>query len=114
MTVEGKNILVVGIARSGVAVARLLMARGANVTANDMKEESQLAREAEELRAMGAQLALGGHPDELFAKADLIVLSPGVPADLPQIAYWVRASIDSGTNAASVAKSLFLRHRARR
>jgi len=85
MEVSGKNILVVGIARSGVAVARLLAARGATVTANDMKDESQLAREADELRQLGVRLALGGHPDDLFADADLIVLSPGVPADLPQL-----------------------------
>jgi len=85
MEVAGKNILVVGIARSGVAAARLLAGRGASVTANDVKDESQLAREAEELRARGVKLALGGHPEELFAGADLIVLSPGVPADLPQL-----------------------------
>lgn len=85
MEVAGKHILVVGIARSGVAVARLLAARGARVTANDLKDEAQLAREADELRAAGVRLALGGHPDELFAGADLIVLSPGVPADLPQL-----------------------------
>ncbi|HJQ27090.1 MAG TPA: UDP-N-acetylmuramoyl-L-alanine--D-glutamate ligase [Blastocatellia bacterium] len=85
MKVAGKKILVVGIARSGVAAARLLAARGANVTANDVKDEAQLAREADELRATGVRLALGGHPDELFANADLIVLSPGVPADLPSL-----------------------------
>jgi UDP-N-acetylmuramoylalanine--D-glutamate ligase len=85
MEVAGKNILVVGVARSGVAVARLLAARGARVTANDAKDESQLAREADELRPAGVRLALGGHPDELFAGADLVVLSPGVPADLPQL-----------------------------
>jgi UDP-N-acetylmuramoylalanine--D-glutamate ligase len=85
MDVRGKNILVVGIARSGVAAARLLAARGAMVTANDVKDESQLAREVEELRAVGVRLALGGHPAELFTNADLIVLSPGVPANLPQL-----------------------------
>lgn len=94
MTVDGKNILVVGIARSGVAVARLLTARGANVTANDVKDESQLAHEAEEFRTMGVRLALGGHPDELFANADLIVLSPGVPADLPQLDIACRAEVE--------------------
>ena len=85
MNVAGKNILVVGIARSGVAAARLLAARGANVTANDVKDESHLAREADELRAAGVRLALGGHPESLFTQADLIVLSPGVPADLPAL-----------------------------
>ena len=85
MNVAGKKILVVGIARSGVAAARLLATHGARVTANDAKDEAQLAREADELRAAGVRLVPGGHPDELFADADLIVLSPGVPADLPPL-----------------------------
>ncbi len=85
MDVAGKKVMVVGIARSGVAVARLLAARGAMVMANDIKPESQLAREAAELRAIGVLMSLGGHPESLFENADLIVLSPGVPADLPQL-----------------------------
>ena len=52
------------------------------VIANDMKSEAQLAREAEQLRELGVLLSLGGHPDSLFENAELIVLSPGVPADL--------------------------------
>ena len=94
MNVAGKNILVVGIARSGAAAARLLAARGATVTANDAKDGSQLAREADELRTLGVRLALGGHPDELFTNADLIVLSPGVPADLPQLEMARRAGVE--------------------
>src|ERR1044072_4622310 len=82
MDVEGKKVLVVGVARSGVAAARLLASRGAMVIANDMKPEAQLAREAEQLRGLGVLLSLGGHPDSLFENAELIVLSPGVPSDL--------------------------------
>lgn len=85
MDLQGKKVLVVGVARSGVAVARLLASRGAMVIANDMKAEAQLAREAEELRKLGVMLSLGGHPESLFENAELIVLSPGVPADLPQL-----------------------------
>ena len=85
MDVQGKKVLVVGVARSGVAVARLLASRGAMVIANDVKPEAQLAREAEELRKLGVMLSLGGHPESLFENAELIVLSPGVPADLPQL-----------------------------
>ncbi|HKS42755.1 MAG TPA: UDP-N-acetylmuramoyl-L-alanine--D-glutamate ligase [Blastocatellia bacterium] len=85
MDVQGKKVLVVGVARSGVAVARLLAARGAMVIANDIKSEAQLVREAEELRKLGVMLSLGGHPESLFENAELIVLSPGVPADLPQL-----------------------------
>ena len=75
MQIEGKKVLVVGIARSGVAAARVLVSRGAVVTANDMKLESDLAAEVDELRRLGVMLSLGGHPEALFLNADLIVVS---------------------------------------
>jgi UDP-N-acetylmuramoylalanine--D-glutamate ligase len=89
MTVSGKKILVVGIARSGIAAARLLVSRGADVTANDYQAEaelvkpaSQFAAEVEELRKAGVHFVFGSHPEEIFLQADLIVLSPGVPAGI--------------------------------
>ncbi|MFP5261151.1 MAG: UDP-N-acetylmuramoyl-L-alanine--D-glutamate ligase [Blastocatellia bacterium] len=94
MNIEGKKVLVVGVARSGVAAARLLASRGAMVIANDIKPESQLAREAEELRRLGVMLSLGGHPESLFANAELIVLSPGVPADIAPLEPARRAGIE--------------------
>lgn len=81
MQVEGKKILVVGLARSGAAAAAFLAARGAEVTVNDSKPESEL-KEAAGLRAQGIEIAGGGHPPSLFETADLIVVSPGVPLAL--------------------------------
>ena len=81
MQVAGKNILVVGLARSGVAAAEFLAARGARVTVNDAKPESEL-KEAAALRAKGIEVIGGSHPRELFEKSDLIVVSPGVPLAL--------------------------------
>src|SRR5215470_3341340 len=78
MEVSGKNILVVGLARSGVAAAEFLSARGARVTVNDAKPEAEL-KDAATLRAKGVEVVGGGHPRELFEKSDLIVVSPGVP-----------------------------------
>jgi UDP-N-acetylmuramoylalanine--D-glutamate ligase len=94
MDVEGKKVLVVGIARSGVAAARLLGSRGAMVIANDIKPESETGDAADELRKLGVMLSLGGHPESLFANADLIVLSPGVPADLPALEAGRRAGVE--------------------
>jgi UDP-N-acetylmuramoylalanine--D-glutamate ligase len=85
MELAGKKVVVLGIARSGIAAAKLLVSRGARVTANDIKTESQLAIESEELKSLGVELALGSHPEELFMSADLIVQSPGVPADLDSL-----------------------------
>ena len=80
MQIEGKDILVVGAARSGIAAARFLAERGAHVTINDVRPEEELV----EARSTGISLRGGGHPIELFENADLIVVSPGVPlAQLP-------------------------------
>lgn len=81
MQVAGKNILVVGLARSGVAAAEFLVSRGARVTINDAKPEGEL-NDAGRLRAKGIEVVAGSHPRELFEKPDLIVVSPGVPLAL--------------------------------
>ena len=94
MTVEGKKVLVVGIARSGVAAARLLASHGAMVIANDARPESELRNAARELRELGVMISLGGHPESLFENADLVVLSPGVPANLAQLESARRAGIE--------------------
>jgi UDP-N-acetylmuramoylalanine--D-glutamate ligase len=81
MNVNGKNILVVGLARSGVAAADFLLSRGARIVVNDAKPESEL-RGVGGLRAKGVEVVAGSHPPELFEKSDLIVVSPGVPLAL--------------------------------
>ncbi len=79
MELAEKNILVVGIGKSGLAVARFADKRGATVTVTDLCDEAALAPHIPELKQMGARLVLGQHPVELFMQADLIVVSPGVP-----------------------------------
>jgi UDP-N-acetylmuramoylalanine--D-glutamate ligase len=82
----GKRVLVVGLARTGVATALFCAARGARVTATEENPESRVAEAAAKLRAAGVALELGGHQRETFLAQDLIVPSPGVPADLPHLA----------------------------
>lgn len=79
MELAQKNIVVVGLGITGVAVIRFLKDRGAAVVATDMASESDLGPGVQEFQAMGVSLELGGHRSETFEKADLIVLSPGVP-----------------------------------
>ena len=81
MQISGSNILVVGAAKSGIAAAEFLHARGARVTVNDAKPESELSAAAD-LKAQGIAVVAGAHPAELFEKAELIVASPGVPLAL--------------------------------
>ena len=94
MDLLGKKVLVVGIARSGIAAARLLASRGAMVIANDAKPESELRDAVKELRELGVMLSLGGHPESLFENADLVVLSPGVPADLQALESARRSGVE--------------------
>ncbi len=79
-------MLVVGLARTGLAASLFASVYGATVTATDARPRSELEAEAQKLDAVGASLALGGHPQEVFLNQDLIVVSPGVPLDLPPLA----------------------------
>ena len=81
MELRGKRILVVGLARTGVATASFCAARDARVTATDSRSESEIGDAASTLRQAGVTLELGGHREKTFLEQDLIVPSPGVPAD---------------------------------
>ena len=82
----GKQVLVVGLARTGVATALFCAARGARVTATEERPESQVAETAAKLRAAGVTLELGGHRPNTFTEQDLIIPSPGVPPTMPALA----------------------------
>ena len=79
----GKQVLVVGLARTGVATALFCAARGAHVTATEERPETQIAETAAKLRAAGVTLELGGHGPQTFVEQDLIVPSPGVSPLMP-------------------------------
>ncbi len=82
----GKQVLVVGLARTGVATALFCAARGARVTATEERPESEIPEIAAKLRAAGVTLELGGHGARTFVDQDLIVPSPGVPPTMPSLA----------------------------
>ncbi len=79
---EGKRVLVVGLARTGLVTSLFSAGYGATVTATDERPESELAQTAEKLRAAGVKLELGGFLPQSFGEQDLIVVSPGVPAGI--------------------------------
>jgi len=83
MELNDKNILVVGLAKTGVACARFLAGRGARVTVTDLRSEEALDAQLAELAAWDIRKVLGRHDGEDFTGADLIVVSPGVPQDHP-------------------------------
>lgn len=80
MDVHGESVVVVGLGRSGVAAARLLLARGAQVVGVDAAPREKASAATIALEARGAVLSLGGYDSAVFAAADLVVISPGVPS----------------------------------
>src|SRR6202790_2458238 len=78
---RGKRVLVVGLARTGVATSLFCAARGARVTATDSRSESEIGETAAKLKQAGVALEFGNHREKTFLEQDLIVPSPGVPAD---------------------------------
>jgi len=80
---EGKRVLVLGLARTGIATARFCSARGARVTAIDDRAAADLPDALRQLRQTSCTLAFAGDPAADFSAQDLIVPSPGVPADHP-------------------------------
>ena len=85
MDVKGKRVLVVGLGKSGVASALFLEKRGALVAVSDAKTEEQLPQEIPLLLDHGISVEAGHHGERTFRDQDLIVISPGVPFDVPQL-----------------------------
>ena len=85
MDLHDKRVLVVGLGKSGVASALFLKSRGARVTVSDTKPETELRDEILLLLEHGITVETGGHGDRTFRGQDLIVVSPGVPVDAPQL-----------------------------
>jgi UDP-N-acetylmuramoylalanine--D-glutamate ligase len=81
MELRKKRVLVVGLARTGVATALFCAGHYAIVTATETRAESELGEAPAKLRAAGVTLELGGHTEKTFLAQDLIIPSPGVPAD---------------------------------
>ncbi len=85
MELKNKRVLVVGLGRSGVASAFFLQEHGAKVIVSDSKSEAQLQGEVSALLDRGISIETGQHGERTFRDQDLIVVSPGVPSDQPQL-----------------------------
>ena len=86
MDFKNQRVLVVGLGKSGVASALFLKSRGARVTVSDTKSEDELRGEIPKLLDQGITVETGGHGERTFRGQDLIVVSPGIPVDAPQLA----------------------------
>jgi len=79
---KDKKILVVGLGKTGVSLAKFLHAQGAAVTVTDHKSKPELSTQLEQLGDLPVKLDLGGHSPKTFLAQDLVILSPGVPSAL--------------------------------
>ncbi len=94
MLVNGKKVLVIGAARSGIAAARFLASQGAVVALTDQKPIEKWTTEALALKELGVGLLPGEPPSWLLDQLDLVVVSPGVPATIIPIRYAERAGAE--------------------
>lgn len=85
MDVRNQRVLVVGLGKSGAASALFLSQRGAKVAVSDAKAQEQLRDEIPQLLDAGISVETGQHGERTFRDQDLIVVSPGVPYDVPQL-----------------------------
>jgi len=76
--VQGRNIGIIGMARSGMAAAGLIRRVGGQPFISDSKPAEKLTDEIQRLQTEGIEFETGGHTDRLL-KSDFIILSPGVP-----------------------------------
>jgi UDP-N-acetylmuramoylalanine--D-glutamate ligase len=86
MDLKGKRVLVVGLGKSGLAAALFLRHRGAQVTVSDVRSAEALAKDIPALLEEGIMVEAGGHGLLTFRRQDLIVVSPGVPLNTPELA----------------------------
>lgn len=82
MEFKGKRILVVGIARSGIAAAKSLARREAVLFACDRKTNDELGEILLELETLGVEAYTGSYPQVSKDRFDLLVASPGIPLDI--------------------------------
>jgi len=77
---KGKNVTIVGLARSGLACANLLHSLGACVRVTDINDNMHIRSFSVRLSSPEIQIELGSHSEGFIRQADLVVISPGVPA----------------------------------
>jgi len=84
MELRDRNVLIVGFERTGEALCRFLLDRGARVRVTEKKPADAFGEKVRAWTERGAQFETGGHRPESFFTADMIIPSPGVPP-LPEI-----------------------------
>jgi UDP-N-acetylmuramoylalanine--D-glutamate ligase len=82
---QGRKVLVVGLARTGLATVKFLKTKGSIVSTTEMRPKEEMKEAIQELEGMDIPMEWGGHRTETFLKPDLIVVSPGVDLSIEPI-----------------------------
>ena len=87
MNFQGKKILVVGLGKTGMALVSFLLKEGARVMISDSREISELKEMLSNFKGASPPLVLegGGHRTDFFLSADMVLVSPGIPLDIPAL-----------------------------
>ncbi len=85
MDLNGKKVLVVGLARTGLAAVKFLKTKGSIVTTTETKPKEEMKESIQDLEGMDIPMEWGGHRSMTFLKSDLIVVSPGVDLSIQPI-----------------------------
>src|SRR4051794_1810542 len=93
MELKGKRVMVLGLARTGIAAARFLAEQGADVIVSDRRGGSELSRELSALAGTPAHFFFGGEDRAWLENIDLVVPSPGVPQENPLLKEAARRGI---------------------
>ena len=96
---EGKRVVILGLARQGTALARFLVQAGARVTVSDLGSEEDLEQQMAQVADLPLEYVLGEHPLGLLDAADLLCLSGGVPLDIPIVEEAIRRGIAISNDA---------------
>lgn len=94
MDLSNKRVLVCGMARSGIAAAKLLAKLGAQVTISDMKDEASFGDSLDELRTLSCAFALGEGPEAHISGQDIMVISPGIAYAKPFVQQALREGVE--------------------
>jgi UDP-N-acetylmuramoylalanine--D-glutamate ligase len=90
--IQNKTIVILGAARSGLAVAKLLQKKGARIFVSDNAPADQKKNEIVILQQENITYEFGGHSDKIF-QADFAVLSPGIPKEAKPVASMISRGI---------------------
>lgn len=94
MELGERKVLVVGVGKTGIETVKFLLKSGADVTVSDSSPIEKIREQAKILDSWGVRLEAGAHKKETFLSADTIVLSPGVPFNIPPVEEAIKGGVE--------------------